>query len=156
MSRPTLRGIWRRIVRPDVPRGAGGPARPVPVTDTEVSVLTAAEYPETPDVDAGPGVGEVRRQVDDLGGGIDAATATALDELLLARERGWLARLDTERAAHESWVDGIIADGRSRERRLDAELADVDAELARLDGVLAEATQRLRAPRSPEPRRRRR
>jgi hypothetical protein len=156
VSRRGLGALWDWIKRPDLPRRAGGPARPIPVTDTEVSVLAAAEYPELPDVGPGPGVAEVRTQIDALGPGIDAATATALDEILLSRERGWLARLDAERSAHQSWVDGAIAQGRSLERRLDAELADVESELARLDEVLDEARLRLRRPEPYRPGRRRR
>jgi hypothetical protein len=144
--RSSARRLWGWARRADAPKTAGGPARPVPVTDTDVSVLTAAEYPGLPPTEPGPGMAEIRQHVELLGAGVDAGTATALDQLVLARERGWLADLDSERAAHQSWVDAIAAEARAAEARLGAELEDVRTEIGFLDGVMAAAVDRLGGP----------
>lgn len=144
--------LWSWAKRPDTPKKAGGAARPVAVTETDVSVLTAAEYPDLPEIKARPGDTEVHEQIERIGAGIDAGTATALDELLYARERGWLADLDSQRASHQSWVDAIAADGLYRKVRLDEELIEVQQEISTLDLVMADASAQLRTPVPPSAR----
>jgi hypothetical protein len=145
-ARQQANRLWSWAKRPDVPKRAGGPASPVAVTETDVSVLTAAEYPELPEIQARPGDTEIHEQIERIGAGIDAGTASALDELLYARERGWLADLDSRRASHQSWVDAIAADGLYRKVRLDEELLEVQREIATLDLVMADASAQLRTP----------
>lgn len=150
------RRLWAWAKRPDRPARAGGPARPIAVTETDVTVLTAAEYPDLPEITVRPGDAEIGAHIDGIGAGIDAGTAGALDELLHARERGWLADLDARRASHQSWVDAITADGLHRKVRLHDELAEVEAEIKTLDEVVDLARAGLRAPATDrKPRRRR-